>query len=171
VERFVRIVDRDGRLITVVEFVSPTNKRQPGRRRFKTNRRQLLASGVNFVEIDLVRAGSWRRLMSPNVCPAGAVAPYRAIVYTPRSTADGEHTGYLFPISLRHPLPDVPIPLRPGEHPVSLRLQPMLDSVYDEGRYARTLRYDWLPAVKLDVDDAEWIRSQIASAPASAENS
>jgi hypothetical protein len=163
VERFIRIVDRDGHLVTVIEFVSPANKRQPGRRRFKSNRRQLLASGVNFVEIDLVRAGSWRRLMSPNVCPAGAVAPYRAIVYTPRSAADGGSTGYLFPISIREPLPDIPIPLRPGELPVTLRLQTMLASVYDEGRYGRTLRYDRAPVVKLDAGDAEWVWSRIGS--------
>src|SRR5438270_9378456 len=29
IERYIRIIDDDGQLVSVVEFISPTNKRQP----------------------------------------------------------------------------------------------------------------------------------------------
>ena len=163
IERFVRIVDHDGKLITVIEFLSPTNKRQPGRHQFRVNRRQLIASGVNFVEIDLVRAGNWRRLMSPNVCPPAAVAAYRIIVYVPRRHEDDTLNGYLFPAPIDTPLPDVPVPLRSDDPVVQLHLQPLLNEVYDEGRYAVTLRYDRPPAVDLDFSDAAWVDRFLAS--------
>src|SRR4051794_9246635 len=35
IERFIRIIDQQGQLISVIEFVSPTNKRQPGLSRFR----------------------------------------------------------------------------------------------------------------------------------------
>jgi hypothetical protein len=152
VERFIRVLDQDGQLITVIEFVSPTNKRQPGLEAFRHKRAELLKGGVHFVEIDLVRAGNWRALMRPGRSPRDAVSMYRAVV----RTAGSRPGGYLFPIPLRQALPAVPVPLRPGDQPVKLALQPLLDAVYDDGRYDQALDYSRTLETPLDAEDAAW---------------
>lgn len=60
IERYIRIIDDAGELIAVVEFLSPTNKRQPGLDRYREKRSDLLRASVHVVEVDLVRAGDWR---------------------------------------------------------------------------------------------------------------
>ncbi len=56
---FLEIRDRDGwQLVTVIELLSPTNKYSgPDREQYLARRRDLLASAVHFVEIDLLRGG------------------------------------------------------------------------------------------------------------------
>lgn len=152
IERFIRILDDSGQLVTVIEFISPTNKRQPGLDAYRTNRASLLEAGVHLVEIDLVRAGRWPALMRPAVCPPEAVTEYRATVWT----AGAHPAGYLFPMSLREKLSDVSIPLRLADQPVSLPLQPLLARVYEDGRYDRTIDYHHEPDPALDSDDARW---------------
>ena len=159
-ERYIRILDDAGRLITVVEFISPTNKRQPGLDDYREKRSALLAGGVHVVEIDLVRAGNWRALMRPGACPPEAVSPYRVTIWT-RGTRPG---GYLFPVSLRDPLPEIPIPLRPSDRPVRLALQPLLASVYEDGRYEQTLDYRHPLDHVLEGDDSAWVDALLRTA-------
>ena len=157
VERYVRIIDADGRLVSVVEFVSPSNKVGRGMRRFRRNRAELVASGVHFVEVDLVRDGDWRRLMSPHRAPPRAESTYRASV-----RLAGERAGYLYPISLRQPLPDVPVPLRPGDPLTTLSLQQLLTDTYDDGRYGQTVDYARPLDPPLDADDAAFAADLLA---------
>jgi len=95
IERFIRIIDQDGTLITVIEFLSPANKQSPGLADYHEKRMERLTAGVHVVEVDLVRAGDWRALMRPERCPADAVSTYRAVV----RTSGARPAGYLF----RHP--------------------------------------------------------------------
>lgn len=68
IERFIRIIEAGTeRLITVIEFVSPTNKKGEGLQAFRSKRAELLVSGVNFVEVDLGRSGDWHGLLRPLV--------------------------------------------------------------------------------------------------------
>lgn len=159
-ERFVRILDKAGQLLTVLEFISPWNKRQPGLDEFRERRAKLLAGGVHVVEVDLVRAGNWRALMRPQICPPGGESLYRALV----RTGVPDSARYLFPISLRHSLPEIPIPLRRGETPVKLPLQSLLDSVYSDGRYAKTLDYSQPLDPPLIDEDPAWVRQRLANA-------
>ena len=152
-ERFIRIISTAGEhLITVIEFISPTNKTGEGLEDYRRKRSQLLAGGVHVVEVDLVRQGDWRRLQRPYSSPADAVAPYRAIVYTATPNA----VGYLFPIRLAEPLPEIPVPLRPSDAPVRLPLQTLLDQVYTRGRYAQRLDYAQPCEPPLSPEDATW---------------
>jgi hypothetical protein len=151
-ERFIKIIAAGTqRLITVIEFVSPTNKRGEGLHAFRSKRAELLASGVNFVEIDLIRAGEWRALLRPHNTRMGA-SIYRATVRVPRDPA----AVYLQPISLREPLPNLPMPLRRDDPTVMLELQPLLDRAYDNGRYARRIDYHRDVEPPLDAEDAAW---------------
>jgi hypothetical protein len=137
IERYIRILDPNGQLITVVEFISPTNKRQPGLDTYREKRATLLSGGVHVVEIDLVRAGNWRALMRPESCPPEAVSIYRVTI----RIAGSHPSGYLFPVSLRDTLPAIPIPLRSSDIPVRLPLQTLLNAVYSDGRYDQTIDY------------------------------
>ena len=56
---FLEIRDRGNRqLVTVLELLSPSNKRPgPDREQYLAKRQQLLASSVHLVELDLLRGG------------------------------------------------------------------------------------------------------------------
>ena len=68
-EAYITILDAEGgELVTVVEFLSPTNKLAgPGREEYCRKRDDLAKARVNLVEIDLIRQGSWRELLRPLV--------------------------------------------------------------------------------------------------------
>ena len=160
VERFIRVLDESGSVITVIEIISPTNKRQPGLHAFREKRSELVRSGVHVVEVDLVRAGDWRALMRPERCPAEAVTMYRATA----RTAGSRRGGYLFPFGLRDVLPSIPIPLRLTDTPVMLPLRPLIDAVCEDGRYAETIDYRQPPDPPLDAQDEAWADALLRAA-------
>ncbi len=133
----LKVSDAAGKLLTVIEILSPSNKVEPGLDRFRRNRSEVMAAGVHWVEIDLVRGGDWRGLMAPTRCPMSASSPYRALA----RTAGPDGSAYLYPIRLREPLPDVQVPLRAGVPPAVLPLQAMLTAAYDDGRYGTSVDY------------------------------
>jgi hypothetical protein len=59
-ERHIEICDRSsgGRVVTVIEVLSPANKaRGEGREQYKQKQREYLDGGVNLVEVDLICSG------------------------------------------------------------------------------------------------------------------
>ena len=62
------------------------------------------------------------------------------------------------PMPLRQALPNLPVPLRPTDKDVVLRLQPLLDDCYRDGRYQR-LNYHPDPVPRLGEADARWADS------------
>jgi len=156
VQRFVRVVDASGRLVSVVEFISPTNKLGEGLDHYRQKRSEFIEGGVNLVEIDLVRRGDWRALLRPHVCPAEAVSTYRATVRLPPGRA-----AFLYPAPLRSPLPDVPVPLRAGDERVVLPLQRLMVQVYANGRYGLPVDYRGECDPPLEPADAGWARALI----------
>jgi hypothetical protein len=151
IQRSVRVVDESGRLVSVVEFISPTNKLGEGLEQYRQKRNELLEGGVNLVEVDLVRRGDWRALLRPHVCPIEGVSTYRATVRLPPGRA-----AFLYPAPLRSPLPDVPVPLRAGDERVVLPLRRLIAQAYANGRYGLTLDYRAECDPPLDAADAEW---------------
>jgi hypothetical protein len=162
-ERHIEILDRTSgqQVITAIEFLSPTNKIPgEGRERYLTKQREYLEAGVNLVEVDLVRAGQFTlaialsRLRPPEhttsyVCVRRATRPWEAEVY---------------PISLREPLREIRIPLRPSDQDVLLNLQELVGTCYDRGRYAAKLDYTAPPVPPLPPSDAEWADGLLKSA-------
>ncbi|MBM3834343.1 MAG: DUF4058 family protein [Verrucomicrobia bacterium] len=58
--RRLEIADSSGQLITVIEFLSPSNKTEfEYRIRWERKHNENLAAGLSFVKIDLVRADAW----------------------------------------------------------------------------------------------------------------
>ncbi len=149
-ETFVEIRDRQTReLITVVELLSPSNKRTgPDREQYLAKRRRLFASWVNLVEIDLLRAGPRLPLEDLPACD------YYVLV----SRHDERPQAGLWPIHLRERLPLIPIPLRAPHADACLDLQQMLHRLYDAAAYEDYL-YTGEPEPPLPPGDATWARS------------
>lgn len=153
-ERFIEIMEtKTHRVVTVIEVVSPSNKRGPGLRTYRRKRRQLLGSNINIVEIDLVRKGNWRALLQPHSCPPKQETPYRG---TLRFASDPAAV-YMIPFQLRQMLPKLPIPLRKDDAPVFLELQPLVNAVYERGRCGQVIDYTQPPPEPaLSAEDAAW---------------
>lgn len=158
-EHFIHILDVDGnRVVTAIELLSPSNKiAGAGRENYLRKRSEVMAADANLVEIDLVRAGDWSRLIAPFVVAAPYLTTYRATVWRANQPAKLE----LYPIGLRQRLPKIGIPLRPTDGDASLDLQPLVDRVY---RFSRFDRIDYSVPCQppLNEEEAAWAREQIA---------
>lgn len=150
---FLEIRDRANRqLVTVLELLSPSNKRLgPDRDQYLAKRRRLLASPVHIVELDLLRGGP--RLPVENLPPCD----YCVMV---SRYEDRPNVG-LWPIGLRDPLPVIPIPLLAGEQ-ARLDLQAALHQTYDAAGYEDYI-YANQPEPPLQEDDAQWAQQVSAS--------
>jgi hypothetical protein len=139
---------RDRRVVTVLEVLSPTNKR-PGADRddYLAKRRQVVASQTNLVEIDLLRGGTRPDFPSLPACD------YYVLV---ARYADRPKLGF-WPIGLRDPLPTVPVPLADDDPSVDLDLKGVLDQTYDGARFDRYI-YNEGPQPPLSTADAAWAR-------------
>ncbi len=162
---------RNGPTRTVIELVGPLQKMEGlKRQRYLSRREQYLANGFNLIEIDLTRTGS--RVLST----WADLPPHDYLIAETR--ADEPRQNFVWPLSLREPLPTIGIPLDetlPGV-PVILRrtdlalsLQRCLDSAYDDARYQRILDYDAPPDPPLHEPDATWARELIAKRKPTAE--
>jgi hypothetical protein len=153
-ERFIEITDMatGGRVITVIEFVSPTNKLPgDGLKQYRQKQEECFNAKVSLVEIDLTRGE--RTLL----CHRWATARKYESTYQISIWRSASPTGVdLYPISLRHRLPTIPIPLRPKETPAMLDLQAVLDECYADARYDLSTNYAKPPDPPLTGDDAAW---------------
>jgi hypothetical protein len=154
-ERYLKVLDlQRRRVVTVVEILSPSNK-QPGANRdaYLMKRNEYLATGVNLIELDLLR--SWPRM--PMGEPSPPPAPYYVLVQKawewPRLD--------IWPISLRQALPPLPVPLDREVAEVTLDLQSCFAEAFAEGRYREEFDYRQPPAPPLQEPDATWAREWI----------
>jgi hypothetical protein len=157
VERWIEIRDDVGRLITVIELLSPTNKLESRERdRYDAKRRMFVSGGANLVEIDLVRQGSsvFPEPIRETMRRAGAC--YGVCVFRTAQSNGRE----VYPIRLRERLPAIRVPLRPADDVVLLDLQPLIDQCHERGRYHRLdYRRDLDPP--LAPDDARWLDDRL----------
>ncbi len=155
--RHVEIVDKDGRIITAIEILSPWNK-VGSRNREQYTRKQLdyMAAGVNLVEIDLIRQGAYVLAAPLEDFQPGQRTPYLVCVY--RDILPDQIEVYRAP--LQDPLPNIPIPLRPHEKDIVLDLQALLNDCYRDGRYHR-IDYTTAPRGTFDEVNTAWIDAQL----------
>lgn len=147
------------KLITGIEFVSPTNKsKTTGRRLYRKKQRELQAAGVNLVEVDLLRDGRPIVLAEPALTES--VLPWDYLVCLWRAHEDEDYE--LYPIPLRSRLPRIRIPLKPNEAEPTLDLQAVLDRAYDAGPYRVSVDYRKKPAPPLVLPDEQWAHSLLA---------
>lgn len=155
-QRSLHVLTARGRdVVTVVELLSPTNKRGPrtdGRREYLGKRDEVLHSTAHLVELDLLRAGE--RIPMRRALPA---ADYYAIV----SRAETRPQSEVWPIALRDPLPTIALPLHGEDAP--LDLQAALSLVRDRAGYDDQLDYDAEPVPPLGRTERTWARARLAA--------
>jgi hypothetical protein len=147
---FVEIRDRRNReLVTVVELLSPSNKR-PGadREQYLAKREQVLGSSAHLVEIDLLRGGKPLPLANRPDCA------YSVLV---SRVEDRPRAGF-WPVGLRSRLPVIPVPLRVPDADARLDLQAIVHRLYDSAGYEDYI-YDGVPDPPLAPDDLAWSRA------------
>jgi hypothetical protein len=157
---------RGHKLITLIEIVSPSNKRAGvDRRAYLRKQREVLESDASLVEIDLLRAGE--RLL-PHVELAaylsGLAPPPAYLVLVNRAWRRlGVEMAYqVFAVSLRDVLPCIAIPLREGEDEVTLDVQWIFSQAYDRGPYRRgAVDYEGDPEPPLEPDDRQWVYQRL----------
>lgn len=138
----------DARVITLLELLSPTNKRAgEGRAHYLRKRLQVLGSLTHLVEIDLLRAGE------PLPMHGGTYqGDYRILV----SRAATRPRAELRPFSLRQPIPAFQLPLQPGDTEPLVELNPLLHDLYDRAGYDLRIDYRAAPDPPLAEANAAW---------------
>jgi hypothetical protein len=146
------------RLVTVIELLSPANKR-PGldaADAYERKRRAVLQSAVHLLEIDLLRGGRRPALVTP--LPD---YPYFIIL----SRVENRPHVEIWPLSLREAFPIVPVPLSEGDADIPLDLNQALQRIYASARYDLRIQYRAdPPAPALPPDDAAWLRAVLQAA-------
>ena len=155
-ERWVEIREAGGRLITVIEILSPGNKNGGGWSAYLEKRRLLLESPINLVEIDLLLGG--RPVFPETFVKLPPLEDTHYFINTKRA-GTGMRREILRPL-LREPLPVIRIPLRKGEKDVFIDLQTLVNQVHEVGRY-HMLDYRRLPEAPLSPADQEWLRERV----------
>ncbi len=150
-ERYLEIRDvKSGLVITVIEILSPANKiGREGRDLYERKRFKILGSLTNLVEIDLLRIGQ------PFPMKVAAQGDYRILVS--RSQSRPQADVYLF--NVLDPIPDFPIPLRPGEQEPILSLNKILHTLYDQGGYDMIIDYEQPSQPPLSAENVTWLKS------------
>jgi hypothetical protein len=146
----------EGEVVTVIEVLSPSNKRNgEGRRAYLEKRTVAFASLTSLVEIDLLRAGE------PMPVVRGRPASDYSILVSrswARPRAD------LLPFSVRDEIPSLPVPLRRSEEEPTLDLGAILHGLYDRAGYDLRIDYARPPDPPLREDDAQWAQERIKAA-------
>lgn len=160
-EGYLEIRERDGgKVITVLEFLSPANKAGgEGQRKYVEKQNQVLHSDASLVEIDLVRSGQ-RVLALPT---HKILAQLRSEGLACISPGWKRSRRELFRMPLRERLPVLPIPLRKHERALPLDLQMLLEQVYEDGRY-KVIDYSVPPEPPLPPEEAAWAAKIIEAA-------
>jgi hypothetical protein len=155
-ENFLEIHEvKTGKLITIVELLSPVNKlHKQGREEYERKRGYVFRSWTSLVEIDLLRAGDPMPVVGAQI-----QSDYRILVsrglQRPRAT--------LIACTLRHPIPTFRLPLLPGDDEPEVALNRILHALYQRARFDLRLDYTQPPVPPLAESDAAWARELIAA--------
>jgi len=152
-ETYLVIRDRETmRVVTVIELLSPANKRSKGdgRDKYMMKREEILSSPTHLVELDLLRGGM--RLPVVGTLPTG---DYYAII----SRAKRRPKCEVYVWTLSDKLPVIPIPLKLGDADSSVPLQEVFDIVYQRARYDLSVKYDALLDPPLTPDELRWVQA------------
>ncbi|EKV03515.1 hypothetical protein Lepto7375DRAFT_5816 [Leptolyngbya sp. PCC 7375] len=141
-------------VVTVIEVLSPTNKRPgEGRRTYEAKRQVILASATNLVEIDLLR--QWSPIVQ---LPEQLQTHYRILV----SASSQRPQASLYAFNLPDPIPAFPLPLQETESEPIVNLQNLLGDIYDQSGYDLVIDYSQPPVPALKEADSVWFAEWLA---------
>ena len=136
-------------VVTVVEILSPTNKRPgKGRETYLAKRQDVLTSLTHLVEIDLLRAGEPMPIISNSI-----KANYRILV----SRGDRRPRADLYAFNVTEPIPRFELPLKEGDREPMIDLHSLIDQVYDRAGYAVVIDYHQNPIPALPEAENKWL--------------
>ena len=142
-----------GRVVTVMELLSPANKLYAkGREEYIQKRYEITGSRTNLVEIDLLRAGEPMPLQGRRVD-----SDYRILV----SRARTRPRALLYPFNLRDAFPTFELPLVPGDEEPPVDLGAIFHALYERARYDLSLDYTQPPVPPVRDEDASWARERV----------
>ena len=140
------------RVVTVIEVLSPANKRPgEGRNQYLSKRESVLSSATHFIEIDLLRQGE------PMPVVGGQQADYQILV----SCSDQRPSAERYAFNLREQMPQFLIPLDTEEadtEPV-LDIKAILNRVCIDTAVDIDIDYTQPPQPAVSSEDFAWIRS------------
>jgi hypothetical protein len=153
-EEFIEVRQRsDGKLVTLVEVVSPTNKTTiAGRQAYLSKRSECKAGGNSFVEIDLVLQGQPMLDYSREGLPDWDYA-----VTVTRASQPERHE--IYTATLQKRLPRFRLPLAPDDRDHVLDLQDAFARCYEQGNFAAEIDYKRDPATRLTDENRKWLES------------
>ncbi len=147
---------RDLQIVTSIEVLSPSNKKDgnPSREKYLEKQKKTLGSETHLVEIDLLRGGT-HTLAVPREIAKARAGPFDYLISIHRFDRPDEFLVY--PVPLSQHLPEISIPLLPGDPDVPLDLQGIFQRAYDDGPYGREIEYGKDPIVpRLRPEQATW---------------
>ncbi|NEP00950.1 MAG: DUF4058 family protein [Symploca sp. SIO2E9] len=150
-ERYLEIREvKTGRVVTVVEVLSPKNKRGgEGRDKYLTKRQKVLNSATHLVEIDLLRRGDLMPMAQ------AILSDYRILV----SRANLRPEAELYPFNLRESMPQFWLPLQSGDQEPVVNLSEVLRQVYQDAALGFAIDYSVQPVPVLSESDFQWVQS------------
>jgi hypothetical protein len=135
-------------VLTVLELLSPTNKRAGrGRRMYEDKRMDVLVSRPHLVEIDLVRAGEPLPILGN-----GSASDYHILV----SRGECRPNATLYAFGVRQPIPSFSLPLKPDDQEPTVDIGRILHDLYDQASYDLRLDYTGNPEPLLPAAEAAW---------------
>jgi Protein of unknown function (DUF4058) len=155
-EAFIEVRQRsDGRLITLVEVVSPANKiTAEGRKLYLERRDEVKKMNANVVEIDLVLQGQTLIDYAKDAAPTWDYA-----VVVTRWTHPDRYEIYSATLPKR--LPRFRVPLASDDRDTVLDLQSAVSRAYDQGDVAKQIDYTRDPATRLSDENRKWLGERL----------
>lgn len=149
-EGYLEVRDiKSGEVVTVIEVLSPKNKRSgEGRSAYENKRQQILGSYSHLVEIDLLRKGEPMPILNNNI-----QASYRILL----SRSDRRPTAELYAFELSQPIPTFLLPLHREDTEPLVDLQALVNGVYDRAGLDLVIDYSLDPVPALSESDAIWV--------------
>jgi hypothetical protein len=161
-ESYIEILDRatGNKVVTVIEVVSPTNKKSgAGRDSYMEKQQEVRQSNTHLVEIDLLRGGHHAVAAPPDWLRK--LGTYDYLVCVERAWRRGRFEVYRR--MLRQALPVISIPLAGDDPDVPLRLQDAVAQVYEAGSYRDRIDYKQPCSTPLTDEEQAWVNEQIQS--------
>jgi hypothetical protein len=164
VETFIDIYELkpERRLVTSIEVLSPANKkrRSLGWKKYLRKRQALLLGKANLVEIDLLRGGHKMPMLT-----AWPKSPYSLLV----AREEKAPRCRVWPAFFDRPLPTIPVPLSRPDPDIPLALQPLVDAIYERGRYQEEIDYTLPLTPPLNPEEAAWLKRQLRTGSTAAQ--
>jgi Protein of unknown function (DUF4058) len=153
----IRSLEDWDEIITIIEILSPTNKREdsPGWNAYLAQQRDTLYSNTNLMEIDLLRGGVHTVAAPKDELERHGRWDSLICVHRP---IQAWHFEYWFS-RIQDPLPGVSVPLTQSLGDFELGLQAAFGRAYDTGPYKRRIDYTSRPPGDLDAATLAWIDS------------